>query len=120
MTPERSGNHDVEDRYYSISEVSTRTDVPVHILRQWEARFPQLKPKRSRTNRRQYTQADIAIVNRIKQLHRHEQRSTAGVRRQLTMELEGVGKPKTRQEARDLVDKIAAEARALLDILDDE
>ena len=116
----REQSTDLEDRYYAISEVSEITHVPIHVLRQWEDRFTQLKPKRSRTNRRQYTLRDIAIVQRIKQLHRQEKRGTTGVRRQLTMEMEGIGKPKTRQEARDLVDKIAAEARALLAVLDDE
>lgn len=111
---------ELDDRYYGISEVSEITNVPVHVLRQWEERFSQLRPKRSRTNRRQYTPRDIAIVQRIKQLHWHEQRGTAGVKRQLTMELEGIGKPKTRNEAQDLIDKIATEARTLLALLDDE
>ncbi len=111
---------ELEDRYYSISEVSDLVKVPVHVLRQWEERFTPLKPKRSRTNRRQYTPRDIAIVQRIKQLHRQEKRGSVGVERQLILELEGLGKPNTGQEAMDRIDQIAAEARALLAILDED
>lgn len=111
---------DLEDRYYAISEVSAITKVPIHVLRQWEERFTHLDPKRSRTNRRQYTPRDIGIVRRIKQLHWFEKRGTVGVQRQLTIELEGLGKPQTRQEALDHIDKIAAEARVLLALLDED
>jgi DNA-binding transcriptional MerR regulator len=68
----------LEDRRYRISEVSDLTEVAVHVLRQWEARFPQLKPKRDRSNRRYYMPADIGIVRRIKELVRHEKLTTHG------------------------------------------
>lgn len=120
MNREQQRDRELEDRYYGISEVSELTNVPIYVLRQWEERFSQLRPKRSRTNRRQYTPRDIAIVQRIKQLHWHEARGSAGVQRQLTMEIEGIGKPKTRKEAQDRIDQIAAEARAMLAILDED
>ena len=56
---------------YSISEVSELLNVPAHRLRQWEERFPPLDPARNRANQRYYTDADVEIVRRIKQLLQH-------------------------------------------------
>jgi len=107
------------NRRYSISEVSELTEVAPHLLRQWEARYPQLNPKRDRANRRYFSADDIEIVRRIKVLVRHDKLTTKGAVRQLARELAGEGAPKTTTEATDLIDKIQAEARAALDILDE-
>jgi DNA-binding transcriptional MerR regulator len=120
MAPATEVSGELDDRYYTISEVSKLANIPNHVLRQWEERFPALRPKRSSTNRRQYTARDIALIRRIIQLHRHEKRTTEGVRRQLRMELEGLGRPDTKQEVIDRIDRIAAEARSLLALLDQE
>ena len=105
-------------RHYAISEVSKIVDVPIHTLRQWEDRVTQLKPKRDRANRRRYTAEDIAIVRRIKQLLRHDGMTMEGVRIRLAEELRGEGRPRTRQEALDLLNKIEEEVLAMLDLLD--
>ncbi|MBN2308330.1 MAG: MerR family transcriptional regulator [Candidatus Hydrogenedentes bacterium] len=105
------------ERRHKISEVSEITGVPIHVLRQWEERFPQLRPSRDRANRRFYLAADIAIVRRIKQLLWHEKMTTQGARTRLAQELRGMGRPQTRQEAVELVDRIEEEIRAMLDLL---
>ena len=110
----------LEDRRYRISEVSDLTDIPVHALRQWEARYPQLKPKRDRSNRRYYMPEDIGIVRRIKELVRHEKLTAEGASLRLSEELYGEGRPKSNLEMRQLLGKIEGEARALLDMLDDD
>lgn len=109
-----------DDRRYGISEVSEMTDVPAHVLRQWEARFPQLKPGRDRANRRYYKAADIAIVRRIKQLLWHEKMTTKGARVRLAEELRGEGRPRTRQEALDILDQMEDGIRRMLDLLETE
>ncbi len=106
------------DRLLTIGEAAEIIGVAPHLLRQWEAKFPQLKPKRSRTGRRQFRPADVAVAKRIKQLLHHERMTVAGARVRLAQELHGEGRPRTRQEAIDLADKIEAELRALLDLLD--
>ena len=106
-----------QDRRYSIREVSEIVDVPQHLLRQWEDRFSQLKPARDRARRRYYTQGDIDIARRIKQLIRHEKLTTEGARKRLAQELRGEGRPRTRREAVELIDKIEAEVRDMLDLL---
>lgn len=108
----------LESKRYGIAEVSELTEVPTHVLRQWETRFPQLRPKRDRANHRFYTDKDLAVVRRIKQLLWHEKMTTEGARKCLAQELRGEGRPRTRQEAIELLDKIETEVRHLMDLLD--
>lgn len=107
------------ERYHAISEVSEMVQVPQHVLRQWEDRFSQLRPKRDRRNQRRYTESDIEIVRRIKQLIRHEKMTTSGAARVLSRELLGEGRPKTNQEAIGLVDELERDVRQLLDRMDE-
>ncbi|MBL7650024.1 MAG: MerR family transcriptional regulator [Candidatus Hydrogenedentes bacterium] len=106
------------ERRMSIGEVSELTDVPVHVLRQWEEKITQLNPKRDRANRRYYLEKDVAIVRRIKHLVRHEKMGLEGVKIRIAQELHGEGRPRTRREAIDLVDRIEAEIRAMQALLD--
>jgi DNA-binding transcriptional MerR regulator len=106
------------DRRHKISEVSKMLDVPVHVLRQWESRFPQLKPERDRANRRYYLSKHIDVVRRIKHLLWHEKMTTEGARLQLAQELYGEGCPKTSQEVEELLDKVRVEVRSMIDLLD--
>ncbi len=106
------------ERRMSIGEVSELTDVPVHVLRQWEEKIPQLNPRRDRANRRYYLEKDVAIVRRIKHLVRHEKMGLDGVKIRIAQELHGEGRPRTRREAIDLVDRIEAEIRAMQALLD--
>ena len=52
--------------YYSIREVSERTQVPPDVLRVWEKKFSKLCPLKRKTGRRLYRQHDMDIVLRIK------------------------------------------------------
>ena len=106
------------DRYYQIGEVAALTGLSQHLLRQWEAKFPQLRPKRSRTNRRYYTQADIEIIRRINYLVNREKMTLDGARVRLAQELHGYGKPQTGQEMIDLADSIISQVRGMLDLID--
>ena len=54
-----------ESAFRTISELSTELDVPQHILRYWETRFPQLRPLTRAGNRRYYRPEDVALVRRI-------------------------------------------------------
>tara|TARA_R110001592_G_scaffold116981_4_gene318652 strand:+ start:494 stop:841 length:348 start_codon:yes stop_codon:yes gene_type:complete len=108
------------ERRLRISEVSEMTGVAIHLLRQWEEKIPQLKPRRDRANRRYYLEKDIAIIRRIKHLVRHEKMALDGVKIRIAQELHGEGRPRTRQEAIDLVDRIESEVRGMLKLLDSE
>ena len=54
--------------FKNISEVSDLLDVPQHVLRFWESRFPQIKPTKLRGGRRYYRPADVEILTKIKHL----------------------------------------------------
>ncbi|MBI2426024.1 MAG: MerR family transcriptional regulator [Candidatus Hydrogenedentes bacterium] len=96
------------------------TQVPVHVLRQWEAKIPQLKPKRDRANRRYYTAKDMEVVKRIKYLVRHEKMSLDGAKIRIAQEIHGAGRPRTDSEVIGLLDKIEDEVRGMLKLLDSE
>ena len=51
--------------------------VKPHVLRYWEAEFPQLKPVKRRGNRRYYQRGDVVLIRQIKSLL-YEQGYTIG------------------------------------------
>lgn len=51
--------------YYSIGEVAQMFDVNETLLRFWEKEFPQITPKKSGRNIRQYTKEDIEQIRTI-------------------------------------------------------
>jgi len=108
----------LEDRRYSISEVSEHLDLPVHLLRQWEEQVPHIRPKRDRANRRYYQVQDIRLIERVKQLVRGEKMTLQGAAKKVQEEMLGQGAPQTNEEALDIIDQIEAKARKALDILD--
>ncbi|MCF8260353.1 MAG: MerR family transcriptional regulator [Melioribacteraceae bacterium] len=89
--------------YYSISEVSKLTGLEQYILRYWETEFDQLKPAKNRAGNRIYTNKDIKLIIKIKELLREEKYTIEGAKKIL---LEGgsiptkvVSEPKIREEA---------------------
>ena len=54
--------------YYTISNVSKKLKIPPHVLRFWEKKFSFVKPKKSETGRRYYTNQDIVNLEIIKDL----------------------------------------------------
>ena len=52
--------------YYSISEVSKMTQLPISTLRYWEEQFAQLQPYKNDRGKRFYTEQDIELVKQIK------------------------------------------------------
>ena len=68
-------------RYFTIGEVGELCAVKPHVLRYWEAEFPQLKPVKRRGNRRYYQRQDVILIRQIKSLL-YEQGYTIGGARQ--------------------------------------
>ena len=54
--------------YYTISNVSKKLNIPPHVLRFWEKKFNFVKPKKSETGRRYYSNQDIVNLEIIKDL----------------------------------------------------
>ena len=53
--------------FRTIGEVAEDLDLPAHVLRFWESKFPQLKPLKRGGGRRYYRPEDIALLSRIRQ-----------------------------------------------------
>jgi hypothetical protein len=51
--------------FRTISEVAEDLNIPQHVLRFWETKFPQLKPLKRGGGRRYYRPEDIALLRRI-------------------------------------------------------
>ncbi|MEH6631865.1 MAG: MerR family transcriptional regulator [Halopseudomonas aestusnigri] len=54
--------------FRTISEVSGDLDVPQHVLRFWETKFPQVKPLKRAGRRRYYRPEDLVILRQIRDL----------------------------------------------------
>src|SRR5688500_19381723 len=78
-----------EKRLYKIGEVCRMADVQPYVLRYWETEFPPLAPNKSGGGQRLYTQREIDIVMRIKQLLYSEGFTIAGAKKKLETELAG-------------------------------
>jgi len=106
------------EKRYRISEVSKKTGVAAHLLRQWEDKVPQLKPKRDRSGRRYYTEADINIVRQLNYFVHVRKITLKGASLELSKKLHGAGGVENREQAVYLLDKIEDEARAMLRLLE--
>jgi DNA-binding transcriptional MerR regulator len=53
--------------FRTISEVAEDLDLPSHVLRFWESKFPQLQPLKRAGGRRYYRPEDIRLLRQIRQ-----------------------------------------------------
>lgn len=53
---------------YRVNEVTALLDIPAHTLRFWEREFPMLNSERTDKGQRRYTQEQVDMARRIKQL----------------------------------------------------
>lgn len=67
------------DAFRTISEVADDLDVPQHVLRFWESRFPQIKPMKRAGGRRYYRPADVELLKGIRSLLYKEGYTIRGV-----------------------------------------
>jgi DNA-binding transcriptional MerR regulator len=55
-----------ETAFRTISEVAEVLDVPQHVLRFWESKFPQVRPLKRGGGRRYYRPEDVALLRKIR------------------------------------------------------
>jgi DNA-binding transcriptional MerR regulator len=70
--------------FRTIGEVAEDLAVPPHVLRFWEAKFPQLKPLKRGGGRRYYRPEDVALLRRIRECLYDEGYTIRGVQKLLT------------------------------------
>src|SRR6266852_2526874 len=78
--------------FRTISEVATDLDVPPHVLRFWESKFPQIKPLKRGGGRRYYRPEDVELLRRIRTLLYRDGYTIKGVQKLLRV-------PQARPEA---------------------
>jgi DNA-binding transcriptional MerR regulator len=121
------------EKLYKIGEVCRIADVQPYVLRYWETEFPPLAPSKSGGGQRAYSQEEIDLVLRIKQLLYSEGFTIAGAKKKLEAELAGrmageeapASSPATDPAAsgrpmldRDAVAELKRELRQILALLD--
>ena len=80
-------------RYFTIGEVGELCAVNPHVLRYWEAEFPQLKPVKRRGNRRYYQRQDVVLIRQIKSLLYEQGYTIGGARQKMSDDPKEVAKP---------------------------
>jgi DNA-binding transcriptional MerR regulator len=127
------------EAFRTISEVAEELEVPQHVLRFWESRFPQVRPLKRAGGRRYYRPDDVALLRRIRQCLYDQGYTIKGVQKLLRegalKSAEGVlprastgtssgvvvktenEKPDSAQELRDIIAELRAELVMLRDLL---
>src|SRR5450631_3344362 len=71
------------DAFRTISEAAEDLNLPQHVLRFWETRFPQIKPLKRGGGRRYYRPDDLELLRAIKRLLYDEGYTIKGVQKML-------------------------------------
>jgi DNA-binding transcriptional MerR regulator len=117
-----------DKQLYKIGEVCRMADVQPYVLRYWETEFPALAPEKSGGGQRLYTQREIDIILRIKQLLYSEGFTIAGAKKKLDGELDGRDVPtsppvptqkKSAKPSSKTLQSVKKELQAILRMLED-
>jgi len=84
LSPRTEANAPMEkspEAYRTIREVADSLDLPQHVLRFWETRFPQIRPLKRAGGRRYYRPDDIDRLRLIKRLLYEEGYTIKGVQK---------------------------------------
>lgn len=81
------------DAFRTIGEVADELDVPKHVLRFWEGKFPQIKPMKRGGGRRYYRPEDMELLRGIRHLLQAEGYTIKGV--QKILREQGIDQVKT-------------------------
>jgi DNA-binding transcriptional MerR regulator len=69
--------------FRTIAEAAEELDVPAHVLRFWEGKFPQLRPLKRAGGRRHYRPDDMALLRGIRALLQEDGYQLKGVQKLL-------------------------------------
>ena len=82
-TIERRRNGKSDAAFRTISEVASELDLPQHVLRFWESKFPQVRPMKRGGGRRYYRPEDIDLLRGIRDLLHRDGYTIKGVQKLL-------------------------------------
>src|ERR1700757_3229042 len=106
-----------DKRLYKIGEVCRIADVQPYVLRYWETEFPALAPNKSGGGQRLYSQREIDIILRIKQLLYSEGFTIAGAKKQLEREDDSSPAAPAQKDLTKALGEVRKDLRAILDLL---
>ena len=105
------------EAFRTISEVADELDVQKHVLRFWEARFPQVRPMKRGGGRRYYRPEDMELLRGIRHLLHAEGYTIKGVQKILREQgidhVKQHGRDPAETETRVALRGAAPDARAL-------
>ena len=115
-----------EAAFRTISEVSEDLEIPQHVLRFWESKFPQIKPLKRGGGRRYYRPEDVQLLRRIRDLLYKDGYTIRGVQKLLREQPRAAAAPVAEAEpppapaeVRDLLD-FAPESAAEEDVAEED
>jgi DNA-binding transcriptional MerR regulator len=76
-----SNSEKADNVYFSIGEVSEKIGVKPYVLRYWEREFPFLQPIKNKAGHRLYTERDVFIIRKIKEMVHQRGYSISGARK---------------------------------------
>ncbi|MGB5814281.1 MAG: MerR family transcriptional regulator [Thermoanaerobaculia bacterium] len=86
--------------YYKIGEACKMLEIQPYVLRYWETEFSALRPSKSKSGQRVYSEKDLQVIGRVKELLYDEGFTIAGAKKKLEAELEtGEVKPTHKKPA---------------------
>jgi DNA-binding transcriptional MerR regulator len=112
-TEERSRPRKSASAFRTISEAADELNVPQHVLRFWETKFPTLKPLKRAGGRRYYRPEDLLLLRRISDLLYTQGYTIKGVQRMLAELAPSITPASPVAEAMAEVEGIAAALRSL-------
>lgn len=77
-----------KNKVHRFGEVCRLLDVQPYVLRYWETEFPALSSGEENVTQRTYTEEDLAVVQRIKELLYNESFTLVGAKKKLQAELD--------------------------------
>ncbi|GLC27207.1 MerR family transcriptional regulator [Roseisolibacter agri] len=106
--------------FFSIGEVCELTDLKPHVLRYWETQFKVLSPAKNRSGNRVYARREVELILFVKHLLYTEKYTIDGARQQLDAQRKGGSLRSAARAslARETVDSIERELRAIVDVLE--
>jgi DNA-binding transcriptional MerR regulator len=94
-----------DSAFRTTGEVAEELDLPTHVLRFWESKFPEVRPLKRGGGRRYYRSEDVDLLRRIRRHLYHEGYTIRGVQKLLR-------KGDLRDEERSPDPKASSEAAA--------
>jgi len=85
----------VKKLFYRIGEACNKLDIQPYVLRYWETEFDALAPRKSKSGQRVYSEEELELIKRIKELLYEEGYTIAGAKKRLETEIDNGGSGST-------------------------